>query len=90
LSYIAPSVVSRYFQNATDKPSRTFTVPFTYLEPSGTVPVSRKVREAFMTSRALRVAKLLGATAFCYNIIVYKIFKLQEIIGMECGMGTEN
>jgi len=31
--------------------------------------VLSKAREGFMTSQTLRVAKLLGATLFCYNII---------------------
>jgi hypothetical protein len=43
-----------------------------------------------MNSRALRLVKLLGATAFCYNNIRYEVVKVQDIIVMDCGTGTEN
>ena len=71
-SCIVLSVIPGYFQNTMDKSSRTFAVTVTHLEPSGTVSVS--LRETFRMSRALRVAKLLGATAFCYNICVCVLY----------------
>jgi len=51
---IQRSLISRYFHTLPDNAICFFLL---------------KAREGFMTSRALRVAKLLGAMAFCYNII---------------------